>query len=274
VDHDPHVRPLTIVRHGATKMNNQTDDSADRIRSWLDVPLVEKGREEARLSAAKLLGKGIGVIECSDLVRAHETAQIIGSELGLTPTPTRKLRPWDLGIYTGTSTKLALPEIRKYVCDKPDIAVPEGESFHQFKERFFEGCYDALANHPGEIVLIVTHHRGERVLESWDKTGQPPDHTIDIQTFLQKGDPPGGIKTIMTTEQALKGKLSHHEAGYRRSTGRDRCGNCKAFEGQDDCKKVVPPIVFNGWCKVGVSRLDGHAFDPAGSRFNEAMQFG
>lgn len=274
VDHDPHGVMIYIVRHGATKMNNQTDDSADRIRSWLDVPLTDQGREEARLAAAKLIGKGIDFIECSDLVRAHETARIIGRELDLTPRPTRKLRPWDLGIFTGKPTKDAIPEIQKYACDTPDIPVPEGESFHQFKDRAFEGFYEAVADHPGKIVLLVTHHRDERLLESWDKAGQPLDHTIDIRTFQQKGDPPGGVKTLMTTLQALKGKLSHEEAGYRRSTGRDRCGNCKAFEGTDDCKKVKPPIVFNGWCKVGVSRLDGHNFDPAGSRLNEALKFG
>jgi broad specificity phosphatase PhoE len=260
-----HDVTVYIVRHGATKLNNDTDTSVDRIRGWANVPLADEGRQEARKAAAKLKSCDIDVIMSSDLDRAAETADIIGKIIGLKPELSQKLRPWNLGKFTGTVTKEALPQIAKYACDKPDTPVPEGESFHQFAARAFEGFYEAVARHPGKTVVIVTHHRDERLIEAWDKEGQPNDHTIDIQTFLAKGDPPGGIKILTTTLAALKGKLTHAQAGYRaasQSTGRDRCANCKAFEGVNDCKKVKPPIAPTGWCRVGISKLDGHAFSP------------
>lgn len=200
-----HDRTLYIVRHGCTRLNGEDTTSVDRIRAWSDVPLTDRGRDEARQAAAKLRGKGIGAIVASDLSRARETAEIIGKALGLTPTFSRTLRPWDLGKFTGKATPEALPQIERYVRDKPDTPVPDGESFHQFCARAFHGFYNALAAHPDTIVAIVTHHRDERLLTAWDKTSQPSDHSIDIEMFLQKGDPPGGIIRLTTTLAALKG---------------------------------------------------------------------
>src|SRR5690349_17795607 len=98
------LRQVYLVRHGQTGMNNATDTSADRIRGWLDVPLTQVGREEAAGAAEELSRVGVEAIECSDLSRAQETADIIGEAVGVTPRPTEKLRPWDLGDLTGQPT--------------------------------------------------------------------------------------------------------------------------------------------------------------------------
>jgi broad specificity phosphatase PhoE len=271
--------PLTvfIVRHGATKMNNQTDLSEDRIRAWTDVPLVEEGREEARRAGLKLKGKNIKAIISSDLVRAKETAEIIGKIIGVPPEFSPKLRPWKLGTFTGASTKEALPKIAEYVRNKPDEPVPQGESFNQFKDRAFEGFAQALAAHPDGLV-IVSHHRNERLIAGWERAGQPPDHSIDLEEFLQKGDPPGGVIIVKTTEAALIGKgggngpstkLSHGDAHYRAASGKDKCSTCRAYNGPNDCDKVESPIYPGGWCAVGKSKLDGHRFDPKGAKIEK-----
>src|ERR1700730_124519 len=117
---------LYFVRHGETKLNNDNDTSADRIRGWSDVPLTDKGRSEARAAAAKLKQYSIEVIYSSDLSTAAETASIIGKILDVKPVLSKKLRPWDLGKLTGTSTKEALPSIARYVREKPLVKVPEG----------------------------------------------------------------------------------------------------------------------------------------------------
>jgi broad specificity phosphatase PhoE len=187
---------IYILRHGATKLNNQTDMSEDRIRGWTDVPLADSGRKEAQAAALKLKAKGVNAIVASDLSRARETAAIIGKILGVKPAVSRGLRPWNLGTFAGTSTKQALPEIAAYVRDKPDEAVPEGESFNAFKERAFAGLADAIEANPGKVLVIVTHHRNERLYEAWEKAGRPEDLSIDLPTFLSKGDPPGGIKEL------------------------------------------------------------------------------
>jgi broad specificity phosphatase PhoE len=258
---------IYIVRHGATKMNNQTDMSEDRIRGWANVPLSDEGREEARKAAKKLERIGIEVIFTSDLVRAEETARIIGQATGLKPIVTKKLRPWDLGELTGAATKRALPIVAKYACDTPDKPVPKGESFNSFCARGFEGLADCLRSANGKKLLIVTHHRLERLLEAWDVAGQPSDHRIDIKTFLDKGDPPGHVEklTIDAASMHSGGKKSHADVHYRLAKGEDKCANCKAYVGPNECRKVVAPISPRFWCVLGHSRKDGHAFSQKSS---------
>jgi broad specificity phosphatase PhoE len=271
----PTSTTVYIVRHGATKLNNQVDMSEDRIRGWSDVPLVEEGRQEARGAAKKLVGKGIKAIVTSDLSRAHETADIIGKIIGIKPVASQKLRPWNLGKLTGCTTKEALPKIAEYVRNRPDEAVPDGESFNSFKARAFAGLAEAVAQNAAPI-LIVTHHRDERLFEAWQKLGQPASHAIDLDTFLQKGDPPGGIKMMqigksesatagaadMETDGAAPTKLSHAAVHYglAKPNG-DKCATCKSYLGPNNCIKVVNPIYPAGWCNVGHSKTDGHPFD-------------
>ncbi len=188
-----------FVRHGATKLNNDTDTSVDRIRGWSDVPLVEEGRQEAREAGKKLSGKGIQIIVSSDLSRARETAEIIGGILGVKPTFNNKLRPWKLGVFTGKSTKEALPKIAEYARKKPNEPVEDGESFNSFVARTKGGLLEALQRAGKRNLLVVSHHRDERLFKSLK-----PDGSVDIETFLQKGDPPGGILEMTLPMSALK----------------------------------------------------------------------
>ncbi len=280
---------LTIVRHGATKLNGESGVSVDRERGWSDVPLMAEGREEAREAAAKLKGKGIGAIVSSDLVRAKQTAQIIGGALEIKPEFSYELRPWNLGDLTGKAMDEASPQIRAYA-EKPDEEVPGGESFKTFVRRAFDGLHDAVEQHHGEKVLIVAHHRIERLIAGWDKADQPADHAIDIPTFMQDGGAPGGIIELKTSEAALQGqdadygaggyagdgqapgapaKLSHAQVHYGLAKGADKCAACKSYQGKDACLKVVAPIYPGGWCAVGHSKADGHPYDPSGDQIEQ-----
>ncbi len=198
--------PLYIVRHGETKLNNDTDTSQDRIRGWADVPLTDQGRKEAKVAANKLKQYDIEMIFCSDLSRAKETAEIIGKELGIKPTSTKELRPWNLGELTGTTTKDALPKIAEYVRKKANKKVPDGESFDDFSDRFFNGLHEIVEKADGRKLCVVTHHRDERILKAWVDAGCPADHKIDLDTFLQKGDPPGGVIVLKINEENLGGE--------------------------------------------------------------------
>lgn len=313
---------IFLLRHGATRLNNQTDMSEDRIRGWTDVPLAEEGRKEAQAAALKLKAKGVNAIVTSDLSRARETAAIIGKALGVKPAVSRGLRPWNLGTFSGKSTKEALPEIADYAQKRPDESVPQGESFNAFKERAFAGLADAIEANQGKVLVIVTHHRNERLYEAWEKAGRPEDLSIDLKEFLQKGDPPGGIKELAigdvdkwepksgspkpqklqqsngkpssngasgaAVETAISGSIPKKQNPLRSPVGKngpnmpnlsdtrvtkaeahyglakagsqDRCGTCKSFRPPNDCIKVVPPIATAGWCRLGHSKVDGHAY--------------
>ena len=69
---------VLLVRHG------ETDDNAgDRFQGRTDTRLNERGREQSRALARRLRGEGLRALYCSPLRRAHETARIVGAQLGL-----------------------------------------------------------------------------------------------------------------------------------------------------------------------------------------------
>lgn len=248
---------IYIVRHGATRLNNQASVSVDRERGWSDVPLTEEGRQEARKAGALLKGKHVNAIVSSDLNRAKETATIIGEVIGIKPEFSFKLRPWNLGNLTGKVMTEAGPQIAAYA-QRPNEKVPGGESFNTFCDRAFDGLAEAAAKHREHTLVIVAHHRVERLVAGWEKAGQRPSYRIDIRTFLEKGDPPGGIITLRTTEAALRGqtqqKVSHAQAGYHEGHGPNdsHCSICEFFivAAPPHCQRVIDPIRPNDGCKL------------------------
>jgi len=238
---EPKHAQFYLVRHGSTDMNAEGGkNSADTIRGWSNVPLNDKGRQEVKDTADELKSHGITAIVSSDLDRAKETAQIIGDSVGVRPSFSHKLRPWDLGEYTGKPAADSAPALREY-SQNPDRVVPGGESFNTFKDRTFEGLREAFQQHPNDNLAIIAHHRTDRLLNSMIEG----DGEIHEPTFMAKGEPPGSFqkmsredimsmthqeeqpntaKPIMNTfERFLHGGIS--EAMY----GEDRSGLAKAL---------------------------------------------
>jgi phosphoserine phosphatase len=198
--------PVTIylVRHGSTAMNSD-EKGKDRIRGWENIPLNEQGQEDAYRTSNKLRNAGFKTIVSSDLDRAADTANIIAeNHPGATRIFTEKLRPWNLGKMQGSSS--ASPETLKRIQDhveNPDKCVPGGECFNDFKQRALDGLSDAAdMEHP---VAVVTHHRVERLLNAWNKTGQDnPD--IDQDELLQRGEKPGSVQEVELTHYPNSGQ--------------------------------------------------------------------
>jgi 2,3-bisphosphoglycerate-dependent phosphoglycerate mutase len=68
---------LVLVRHGQSLWNLE-----NRFTGWVDVPLTEKGRAEARRAAELLVGMSFQVAYTSVLIRAEETLEIMLNALG------------------------------------------------------------------------------------------------------------------------------------------------------------------------------------------------
>lgn len=68
-------------------------------------------------------------------------------------------------------------------------------------------------------------------------------------------------------------KLTHTQAHFHSGHhGADRCGSCQSYIHDDLCKKVLGPLTENDWCAVGVSKKNGHRFDPAGPKLEGGIQ--
>lgn len=146
---DPLSGGFLFMRHGRSEAN-----AAGLVAGWLDSPLTDGGRAEARAVAVRLLGVGIDRIWSSDLSRAFETASIVGSIVGVTPSPLQALRERNWGPLEGAplSSRPSRPT------DEAPLGV---EPWAEFSDRVLRAI-DSLRLPPR--TLIVAHSGVYRVL--------------------------------------------------------------------------------------------------------------
>lgn len=244
-----------VVRHGATVMNGIPGVSVDYERGCSNVPLTEEGRQEALSAGLKLKGRGIRVIRSSNLNRAQETAEIIGEVLNVKPQFDARLQPWKVGGLTGRDMREVLPVLGNYARNRPDTPIEGGgESFNEFHLRAFDGIASAVNSNPGKV-LIVSHTRVQCLLTAWKAEGYPIEHTIDIDTFLEPGRPPGNIMEFRIHKQVLNGcldeRLTHVEADYQAGHGKEICKTCRFSDHQSPPHCVwVKNIEKRGYCRL------------------------
>jgi broad specificity phosphatase PhoE len=132
---------LLLVRHGETDWN-----AGGRLQGHTDRPLSDFGRRQAQRLAAELAGEELAAIYSSDLARAHETAEIVGEQLGLPVVLDRDLREKDWGNWEG------LTAVER---DRVEFV---GESTEAHQERILRALRRISERHPGDDrVLVVTH---------------------------------------------------------------------------------------------------------------------
>jgi probable phosphoglycerate mutase len=147
---------LTLVRHGETPAN------LDGVwHGSIDTELTDRGQRQA-LRVARYLESRHGdatALYCSPLRRARETAEAIGSALGLAPHLDPDLREYDLGRWEGKTYQELAREHRLWHHMKrdPDFAPHGGESPRGVAVRFSEALGRIAAAHPIQRVIVVGH---------------------------------------------------------------------------------------------------------------------
>jgi broad specificity phosphatase PhoE len=152
------LRGLLLARHG------ETDDNREpiRIQGFRDTPLNDTGRQQATRLAERLADEGIVSLWSSDLARASETAEIVGSHLGLTPRLDPRLREGNRGVWEGRLwIEIKRDDPDGYTAWRragPDFRFPEGESLQEQSDRVLAALDDAhLA---GKLPALVVTHGG------------------------------------------------------------------------------------------------------------------
>src|SRR3569623_193897 len=87
---------LLLVRHGETDWNAE-----GRLQGHTDRPLNDHGRRQAKEVAERLAGEGADAIYASDLLRAKETAEIVGERRGVPVVVDADLREKNWGNWEG-----------------------------------------------------------------------------------------------------------------------------------------------------------------------------
>ena len=185
-------RVLYIVRHGTTDWNQ-----LGRIQGHMDIPLNDAGRAQARLASSRLAPWGATALYSSDLLRAYETAQIIGQSIGLSVVRKPGLREINFGVWQ----RLSSPQIRErdpevYAARRAnpyDIAPAGAETWRQFYDRAVQAIQEILATTEAQRLIVVTHSGictvvGLRAL-GFDCTGKRTfeSHNCGIHTIAVHG---------------------------------------------------------------------------------------
>jgi probable phosphoglycerate mutase len=153
------VRPVVLIaRHGETDWNRE-----GRIQGHLDVPLNERGIEQARALAERFRRAPPARIVASDLVRAMQTAQIISAACGVAVAAEPGFREQHLGDWQGITfdeAKRRDPDLaRRFAARDPDVRPPGdgAETRADVSERRWEAFQrHAAPGTPGPL-LVVAH---------------------------------------------------------------------------------------------------------------------
>ncbi len=161
-----------LLRHGESVKNIKNIASCwpEKIYS----PLTKKGRRDAEKAAKKLKKKKIDLIFSSDLLRARQTADIVGKELGIKPRIDKGFREADAGIFNGKpisvggnfwNKKERSFSPMKHYLSRFKLAPPKGESYFQIEKRMHNSLKAIDKKYSGKNILIVGHQRPLSLLE-------------------------------------------------------------------------------------------------------------
>jgi probable phosphoglycerate mutase len=152
----PVVTTVThLLRHGQTEHTPER-----RFSGRNDLPLSRTGRAEAEAAAVRAGELGIEVIVASPLRRTRETAEAVGTALGLPVQFDDDLVELDFGALEGLSADEARAThplaTRRFWADVT-VAAPGGESVADVSARVARARRRILTEHAGRTVLVVSH---------------------------------------------------------------------------------------------------------------------
>lgn len=147
---------IIFVRHGETIWNN-----IGKYQGHTDIPLSTVGISQARKTAQRLSKENISTIYSSDLMRAQQTAEIIGLKHNLVINYCKDLREINFGQWEGRTygeIEGQYPQLLNLWIEDPEkLKIPGGETFGELRERAMKVIDNILLKHHQETVLLVAH---------------------------------------------------------------------------------------------------------------------
>jgi broad specificity phosphatase PhoE len=175
----PDLGGILLARHGETDDNR----SPHHFQGWTDTPLNDTGRTQAHELAERLAPEGIQAIWASDLIRARETAEIVGRRVGLAPHIDARLREGARGRWEGhlmQEIERQEPELYAQWRRGGNFRFPGGESLLEQQRRVSTALGDIHTAAP-KPTLVVCHGGSIRVmLCEADPRGLDAFHDYDI----------------------------------------------------------------------------------------------
>ncbi len=147
---------IIAMRHGQSEYNilGLCNDDPER-----QVRLTLAGRRQAEIAGQKLRQVPLQHILCSQLPRAHETAEIVGQYHAVAIETRAELND----IRSGCDGKPVVEYFRRIAHDRLNARVNDGESLLEHKRRILNFLDWLKLNAPYRSVLLVAHEETMRV---------------------------------------------------------------------------------------------------------------
>ncbi len=146
---------VVFIRHGQTPGNIE-----QRWQGQQDGALTDLGRTQAKGAVAGM--PELDVLYSSNLGRAIETAEIIGSGLGLAPEIVEGVEEFAFGDWEGMTheeIRAGFPDEAHQLFDlgKDIVRGRTGETWARLRSRVSEAVHRLADRHPGKRIGVVSH---------------------------------------------------------------------------------------------------------------------
>ena len=150
---------IYFARHGQTQWNKD-----NRVCGRTDLPLTDKGEEQAGKLAENLATENIDIIISSPLQRAVQTSEIVAKRFDCSVLIDERLIEQDYGIYEGVDRKN-----EDFLNNKRNFAYkyPNGESMMQVAARVYPLIEELREKYSDSNVLLICHGGVCRVLKTY-----------------------------------------------------------------------------------------------------------
>jgi broad specificity phosphatase PhoE len=148
---------ILLARHGETGYNAER-----RFQGQGDVPLNERGLEQARELAELAKREPLAALYASPILRARQTAEVVAEATGLEPRYDRRFAEHDVGEWQDRlfdDVERELPDAwARWQAGGEEWRFPGGESLAQQQQRVVAALVDVTQD--GDLPALVVCHRG------------------------------------------------------------------------------------------------------------------
>ena len=165
---------LYVVRHGQTEWN-----VLKKMQGSADIPLNERGIEQAEQTKSNLERKNFDMIFCSPLIRAKQTADVINSDKNLNIIFDDRLRERNYGEFEGTSKSSF--NYNDFWAYNKNLNYEKAENVQVFFKRIYDFLDEIKDKYQDKNILIICHAGVLKAIECY-ANGMMKDE--DIGPFL------------------------------------------------------------------------------------------
>jgi broad specificity phosphatase PhoE len=150
---------LLLVRHAETESN-----VGNVLQGHLDIPLTNRGLQQAERLAKRLQERHIDAVYSSDLLRARQTTEIIIGKRPLTVSYDVNLRERHYGEFQGRPVSELDKAFRASGLLRESFRPDGGENYHDVEIRVTAFLDSILKEHNDLTVLVVGHSGTNRII--------------------------------------------------------------------------------------------------------------